>query len=191
MIQMITLRVFVFSFLALTIYSCGNNKDGRPDQEELKSKIENIEDSLKKLQTEESAYNQIPKSARIEQVNRLLDFYHNYPEEPFAAECLDKVHMVYSGMNDYYMAAKYADTLLNKFPDYPNRAMILESQASNYDIFIEPRDSAKVRYYYEILLKEYPKLEKEKRNDIRKRLKYNDLTFNEYLLQNRSETANK
>ncbi len=111
----------------------------------------------------------------------MLDYYHNYPEDTYAAECLDKVHMKYSGLNIHPRAVEYADTLLLKYPDYVNRAMVLESQGSTYDVFIQPRDTAKVRYYYELLLKENPKLDKDKRAGIKDRLKHLDMTFDEFI----------
>ena len=177
------------------IYSCGGKEEksatDRPDKKELISKIKYMEDSLKGLQANLNQTKQIPNLTRLELVNRLLDFYHYYPEEPYAAECLDKAHMVYTGMNVYVRAVQYADTLLQKYPDYPNRAIVLESQGSSYDIFIQPRDSAKVRYYYELLLKENPNLDKEKRQGINERLRYNNLNFDQYLEKKMNEIASK
>ena len=41
--------------------------------------------------------------------------------------------------------------------------MILESMANAYDMFIQPRDISKVQQYNNMLLKENPKMDKEKR----------------------------
>jgi hypothetical protein len=54
----------------------------------------------------------------------------------------------------------------------------LESLASTYDVLIEPRDAEKVKYYYELLLKE--KIKASKRKDIENRLKHIDMDFFEY-----------
>ena len=59
--------------------------------------------------------------------------------------------------------------------------MILESQASNFDIFYEPRDTSKIRYYYTLLLKENPTMNKDKKQGIEMRLKHLNLTFDEYI----------
>ena len=59
--------------------------------------------------------------------------------------------------------------------------MVLESLAGAYDVFVIPRQKAKVQYYYEMLLKENPKMDAEQRKQIEKRLKYIDLTFDEYV----------
>lgn len=175
--------IFFVLFLALTIVSCSENKskNDKPTKESLKARIKEMEDSIRGLQANLSEIKQIPNLTHFELINRLLDYYHNYPEDPFAAECLDKVHMKYSGLNIPERAAQYADTLLLEYPKYPNRAMVLESQGSNFDVFIQPRDTAKVRYYYNLLLKENPKMDKEKRSGIEDRLKHLDMNFDEFI----------
>lgn len=178
--------LYLLFTLTVALCSCGDGEEkgsqgDRPSKEELKEKITYMEDSIKGLTARLKEIKQIPNLTRMELINRLLDYYHYYPEDPYSAQCLDKVHMAYSGMNVQVRAVQYADTLLEKYPDYVNRAMVLESQGSSYDIFIQPRDSAKVRYYYELLLKENPKMEKDKREGIKDRLKHNNLTFDEYI----------
>lgn len=164
------------------IQSCGDDSSAeKATKEELKSNIKVMEDSLKGLQADLKDVKQIPNLTYFELINRLVEYYHNYPEDPYSAECLDKVHMAYSGLNIHVKAVQYADTLLEKYPKYPNRAMVLESQGSAYDIFIQPRDIAKIRYYYELLLKENPNMDKEKRKGIEERLKHLDMTFDEYI----------
>lgn len=170
--------------LALAIYSCGSDDSeagDRPSKEQLLSNIKVMEDSLKGLQANLNKTKQIPNLTHFELINRLLEYYHNYPEDPYSAECLDKVHMKYSGLGIHIRAAQYADTLLQKYPDYPNRAMVLESQGSTYDVFIEPRDKKKVKYYYQMLLDENPNLDKEKRAGIEDRLKHINMTFDQYI----------
>lgn len=176
----IYLVVLVLGFAS----ACGNDKtkEGeKPSKEELVSRIKEMEDSLKGLQANLNETKQIPNLTHFELIDRLLAYYHNYPEDPYSAECLDKVHMKYSGLNIPIRAAQYADTLLNKYPDYPNRAMVLESQGSTYDVFIQPRDTSKVRYYYELLLKENPKMAQDKREGIKDRLNHLDMNFDEFI----------
>lgn len=176
----------IFVAVSAVLVACGGKSSGesateKPTKEGLVNKIKEMEDSLRNLQANASQVKQVPNLTRIEYINRLLEFYHNFPEDPQASECLDKVHMVYSGMNVHIRAIQYADTLLTKYPDYVNRAMVLESVGSSYDIFMQPRDSAKVRFYYEKLLKENPKMDKEKIKGIQERLKYNHLNFDQYI----------
>jgi hypothetical protein len=169
--------------IVLGLDSCGTKKkeDEKPTKEALKAAIVEMEDSLRGLQANLSTIKQIPNLTHFELINRLLAFYQNYPEDPYAPECLDKVHMKYAGLNIPTRAMEYADTLLLKYPKYPNRAMVLESQGSNYDIFIQPRDTAKVRYYYTLLLQENPKMDKEKIAGIKDRLAHLEMDFDTFI----------
>ena len=175
---------FILAIHILVIVSCsgGNSEKGdKPSKQELKERIKEMEDSIRGLQANLAEIKQIPNLTHFELINRLLDYYHNYPEDTYAAECLDKVHMKYSGLNIPIRAAQYADTLLIEYPKYANRAMVLESQGSNFDVFIQPRDTSKIRYYYELLLKENPKMDKEKREGIRDRLNHLEMNFDEFI----------
>lgn len=178
------ITLLFFTGLLAFVYSCGNDGSGKgekPSKEELIGRIKEMEDSLKGLQANLADIKKIPNLTHFELINRLLDYYHNYPEDQYSAECLDKVHMKYSGMNIHLRAVQYADTLLLKYPKYANRAMVLESQGSTYDIFMQPRDTTKVRYYYEMLLKENPKMDREKRAGIKDRLDHLDMNFDEFI----------
>ena len=180
------LKMFVFTLGLTSFYavnSCSNSdiKSDKPSKEDLRARIKEMEDSLKGLQVNIQEVKQIPNLTHFELINRLLDYYHNYPKDSYSAECLDKVHMKYSGMNIHQRAVEYADTLLEKFPKYVNRALVLESQGSAYDIFIQPRDTSKVRKYYTMLLEENPKMEKDKAEGIRDRLRHLDMNFDQFI----------
>ena len=173
---------FLLIVLTTFLFSC-NTKDNVSEnqnnsKEELKELILQKEDSLMLLQKENV---KIPIEKKYELIHTLLNYYDVFPNDKYSPVCLDKVHMSYSALGVYHNAVKYADILIKKYPKYSNRPMILESQASNYDIFLEPRDTAKVRYYYTLLLKENPTINKDKKDGILKRLKHLDLSFNEYI----------
>lgn len=154
-------------------------------QDNLKDEI-----SSKETQLKEASENQVPGEAlgtegQEELIELLYSYYVEYPEDSaYAATCLDKIHMAYSAMGDYEKSAMYGDTLLNYYKNYINRPMILESQANNYDFFIKPRDTAKVRYYNELLLEENPDLPDEKCVAIQDRLDNLHLTLEELILKN-------
>ena len=169
----------LFSILMLVILtSCGSGND----QTQMRDKIIAMEDSISVLTKNLSPGEQLGESVNLELIELLTSYYRTYPEDVYAPEYLDKVHMVYSAMGKYELSTKYADTLLTNYKDYINRAMIIESQASTYDIFLKPRDKEKVRYYYELLLKENPDLPKEKVDEIKFRLKNRDLTIDQLIL---------
>jgi tetratricopeptide (TPR) repeat protein len=176
--------MFVFAIGLSLMYACGGglneDEEGKVGRVELKSRIKEMEDSISDLQANLSQTKTIPNLTHFELINRLLDYYHAYPEDDYAAECLDKVHMKYAGLNILTRAVQYADTLLEKYPNYINRAMVLESQGSSYE-YIQPRDTSKIRYYYTKLLKENPKMDREKREGIKLRLRHLDLTFEEFI----------
>ena len=178
------ITMFVFALGLSLMYACGGglkvDEEGKVGRVELKSRIKEMEDSIRDLQANLPQTKTIPNLTHFELINRLLDYYHAYPEDDYAAECLDKVHMKYAGLNILTRAVQYADTLLQKYPKYINRAMVLESQGSSYE-FIEPRDTAKIRYYYTKLLKENPKMDREKREGLKLRLRHLDLTFEEFI----------
>lgn len=171
--------IWMYVLLTLVLSSCS----GSSAQDELRKKISEKEEELTKAS--ESETTEIGDNTKhLELVELLLSYYRAYPKEVDAPGCLDKVHMVYSALGEYRMAAAYGDTLLMNYPDYVNRPMILESQASAYDFYLQPRDTSKVRYYYELLLKEFPDLPKEKQEEIKDRLDHLELTFDELILKN-------
>jgi hypothetical protein len=175
--------IFVLGILIICFNSCGSSVVGsnKPSKEELKGGIKEMEDSLKGLQANIHDIKQIPNLTQFELINRLLDYYHNYPQDPYSAECLGKVHMKYTGMNIHERAVQYGDTLLEKFPKYVNRALVLESQGSTYDVFIQPRDTVKIRKYYTMLLKENPNIDQDKASGLRDRLAHLDMNFDEFI----------
>ncbi|MCT4560036.1 MAG: hypothetical protein N4A41_01550 [Crocinitomicaceae bacterium] len=182
---------FLVPVLVLLAVGCGQNSEevkAEVSLQELKDRVNNYQDSLEVIQKNNGTISSLNK---IELVNRYLDIYHNYPKSDEAPVALDRIHMLYSGMGAYVKSVEYADTLLELYPDYKGRALILESQGSSYDIFIQPRDTAKVRFYYNILLEENPDMDSEKRDGIVNRLKFNHLDFDSYINMKVEEMAKK
>lgn len=169
----------------LCLNACSNNdsansadqiKGGSMSNEGLKNAIKQMEDSIVTMQ---KTNKNIPSLAQIELINRLKLFYHAFPTDKYAADCLFKIHIKYSDLNSQKNAMAYGDTLLKNFPNYSNRDFLLESMGSSYDVVIEPRDTSKVRYYYTMLLKEGA-ISAAKREDLKLRLKYIKLDFFKY-----------
>jgi hypothetical protein len=175
-----TRYVFIHLAILLLFHSCTitPSSESGPTAEDLKEVITEKEDSLKKLQAENR---EIPNQKHYELIQSLLNFYRAYPQDSYAPVCLDKIQMSYSGLGVFSKAMSFADTLIIQYPNYVNRAMVLESQASNYDIFNFSRDTAKVRYYYNLLLTENPKLEKDHRKNIEMRLKHLELDIEQFI----------
>jgi hypothetical protein len=168
----------LFSFFLL---SCSDSATHQTDKENLKERITTYEDSLAKLQNDPKKAVQITSLAQIELINRLLAYSRAFPKDTFSADCLFKTHMIYEHLRAPREARAYGDTLLSRFPQFKNRLLVYESLGSSYDIN-EPRDTAMVRKYYDLLLKE-PKVPAQKKKDIKARLANLDLTFEEYILK--------
>ncbi len=157
----------------------------KPSKNDLLVSIHKMEDSL---------LTNLPKNpternlASYELIDNYLQYFRNYPNDSYAAECLDRVQMIYTGLNLPKRAVVYADSLLQEYPNYNNRKLVLENQASTYDMFILPRDTIKARYYYERILDEFPNESKVYLDDIKFRLKNLKLTIPE-LIEIRSKST--
>ncbi|MCH2225373.1 MAG: hypothetical protein MK066_11450 [Crocinitomicaceae bacterium] len=170
------------------IVSCGgetkNDKSYKTEVPEASVLIEGIkvlEDSVLKLSMDLNGPKQMKGLAQQALIEKLLLLYRTYPKHEKAPSCLDKVQMAYSTIGVHELAAKFADTLLMKYPKYENRLLIIESQITNYDQFIKPRDKEKVKSYYEMIFKDFPNLSEEKKEDYQFRLDNIDLTFDELI----------
>jgi hypothetical protein len=137
-----------------------------------------MEDSITTLSTQKTTGAMLSLSQQ-ELINRLTAYYRNYPEDPYSADCLFKVQMVYSGLNAHRKSIAYGDTLLKQFPGYKNKYLAIESNIAALDVFIEPRDTAEIHRYYKMLLNDndYPSA---KKTEIRRRLTYLELSIFDY-----------
>jgi hypothetical protein len=179
----------IIGMLCMGMLSCSVNSSSKENTSEtnakmLKDNIVEMEDSLSRMagsNISPTAYN----LAHFELINRLESYYKSFPKDSYSAECLFKIHMLYSGLNSHMKSVAYGDTLLRAFPDYKNKHLLLESMASSFDLFITPRDTAAIRKYYNMLLSDNS-YTKEKKQQIRMRLKFLHLTFMEYADKNRN-----
>jgi hypothetical protein len=171
----------LFFISILILAACQNSPEKQSKKTELRDRITSYEDSLATLQKDPKKAAQITSLAQIELINRLKAYSRAFPKDTFSADCLFKTHMIYEQLRAPLEARAYADTLLERFPNYKNRSLLLESLASSYDMNM-PRDTTKVRYYFNLLLQE-PTTTKEQKMDIKKRLAQLELTFEQYIIQ--------
>lgn len=185
-----TLVCFVSSLFISVLLSCNESNNTTPeprplDKESLRASIKEMEDSLSKS-SKFSSNGVALNLSQIELINRLTWYYRNYPEDSYSADCLFKVQMLYSGLNAHRKSIAYGDTILMKFPFYKNKHLVIESNVATLDMFLEPRDTAMIRKYYNMLLSddEYPK---SKKSEITRRLRFIHLSILDYanLQQNR------
>ena len=171
----------LFFICILILAACQDSPEKQSKKTELRNRITSYEDSLATLQKDPKKAAQITSLAQIELINRLKAYSQAFPKDTFSADCLFKTHMIYEQLRAPIEARAYADTLLERFPNYKNRSLLLESLASSYDMNM-PRDTTKVRYYFNLLLQE-PTTTKEQKMDIKKRLAQLALTFEQYIMQ--------
>ncbi len=171
----------LFFICILILAACQDSPEKQSKKTELRNRITSYEDSLATLQKDPKKAAQITSLAQIELINRLKAYSQAFPKDTFSADCLFKTHMIYEQLGAPLEARAYADTLLERFPNYKNRSLLLESLASSYDMNM-PRDTTKVRYYFNLLLQE-PTTTKEQKMDIKKRLAQLALTFEQYIMQ--------
>lgn len=174
------MRILLGLSLAILLLACGAEESAT----DLKEVIESLEDQLNKESATNSDETELLRDSLA---NTLLKCYQADRQDKSAPEYLDKLQMIYSAKRDYATAAAYADTLIENYPNYANRLLVIESQYTNYDMFIQPRDVEKARYYLEMLLKEDKKMDKQTRADFEYRLEYMDLTIEQLMQQNMTE----
>lgn len=177
--------------LSLLLWQCADSNKQPQTDEEMEALMEVYEDSLLTYGQKQEEFAVVTAtSGRFTEV--MLTYAKDYPDAKKAPECLDKAHMLLTVAGDMKEAVKWGELLIEKYPAYPNRPMVLENLALAYDYSIEPRDSNKVRKYYELLLKENPDMDTEKRDDIERRLLMNDVPFERYQeLMMQEETENQ
>ena len=152
--------IFLSTLSFFFLFSCGESAEHKSKKVNLREGITAYEDSLANLQKDPQKAAKITSLAQIELINRLLAYSKAFPKDTFSADCLFKTHMIYEQLSAPREARAYGDTLLERFPDYKNRLLVIESLGSSYDINA-PRDTAMVRKYYTLLL-ESPKIPTQK-----------------------------
>lgn len=184
--------------IAAMVVSCGGedetNKEGDgkfysteiPDAEVLRVGIKQLEDSISKVTQPNGDGKKVTNLLKQACLEKLKLMYRAYPNDKDAAASLEKVYMMYSGMGATDLSAKYADTLIEKYPKYNQTWLALQSNAYHYDQEVVPRNKEKVRYYLEKLLKDYPNLDPEIIEVTKFRLETIDLTFDELIKKQNS-----
>ncbi len=162
--------------LALVMASCGGSKN----EVSVHKRIDMYEDSVQQWGGGLGTPERIDAFAD-RYIAVLLEAYEEEPENPKNPEYLDRVHMWYATKGDSKEAIKWATKIIEAYPKYENRMMVLSSIAEMYDE-AEPRDSVKVREYYTLILKENPKMDEERKEEIEQRLKHNNLSLMDYMI---------
>lgn len=172
----------VFALFSWCLLSCNEEKKKVTKQDYVES-FKAYEDSIKANETA-----LVDSKKGVQYAEKCLEIAHKFPKDKDAPEYMDKAHMIFANMGLHGRSVALADSIILMYPLYKNRAMVLQSAATTYDMMILPRKKDKVKKYYEMLLKENPKMPAEQRKDIEFRLEHIDLTFEELVeLQQQSK----
>ncbi|WP_300665050.1 hypothetical protein [Fluviicola sp.] len=174
--------------MVLFVLGCSSKEESAKEGPE-NSKEQTLQEAVKDVKTFEDSLKSASASGKLEfdqqaavaYAEKCLSVYHRFPKTDEAPRYLDKAHIIFASVGLHQRSVILADSLIAMYPTYKNRAMVLESLAGAYDVFVIPRQKTKVKYYYEMLLKENPEMDAEQRKQIENRLKYIDLTFDEYV----------
>jgi hypothetical protein len=168
----------VFS-LVFAIFSCGEaekKSEKKNDLAGMEAALKTYEDSLN------VKANGIPNpTVAVAYAEKCLAITHAFPKSKEAPKYMNKAHIIFSSVGLHQRSVIIGDSLIRNYPMYEKRAMVLESLASSYDVFIQPRKKDKVKLYYEMLLREDKAMSTEQKAQIEKRLKYIDLSFEEFI----------
>lgn len=182
------MKTLFLTGMVLLVLGCAS-KEGSEKGAQQSGDKQTLEGAVKEVKTFEDSLKSVSASGKLEfnqqvavtYAEKCLNVYHRFPKTEEAPRYLDKAHIIFASVGLHQRSVILADSLIAMYPTYKNRAMVLESLAGAYDVFVIPRQKAKVQYYYEMLLKENPKMDAEQRKQIENRLKYVDLTFDEYV----------
>lgn len=173
------MRLSVFGIVGfLLVASCSGESTKEGEKISLKSmqtKLKQFEDSL---QVKRGVNDQ---DLAVRYAEKCLAIAEAYPKDETAPKYIDKAHVIFASVGLHQRSVIIADSLVRKYPAYKNKLMVLESLASSYDLFIHPRQKDQVKKYYQMMLTEFPDMPKEQKETIERRLKYIDLTFEEYI----------
>ncbi len=185
----------IVGVLLIGVAACGddsNDSEGEnnfyktevPEERVLLQGVKELNDSLARAEADTDPLKKhIPNMVRLALIEKHLLLYRSFPKSKNAPYSLHEVQIQYGMINAHNLAVKYGDTLLQEYPDYPNRMIVIEDQIINYDSYLKPWDKEKVKYYYDLLVKENTDLPEDKMKDIEFRLANMDKTLEEIMME--------
>lgn len=165
--------------MVMFLFACGGTPEKPKTVEDAVEQVKKFEDSLRALKVDPNRLTD-PKLGVL-YAEKCLSVAHQFPKSEQAPASMDKAHIIFASLGMHARSVAIGDTLIRDYPTYKNRPMVLQSLASAYDLFLQPRRKDKVLFYYNLLLKENPNFPKDEREMIENRIKYIDLTFEQMI----------
>ncbi len=177
-------KIFLGLLSSILVLSCGGNTEL---DAEVEQRIAAYEDSLANM-IRNPLTHEHSEVLLQNYVVLLEDAVTEAPQHPMAATYMDRIHMLSSAQRDLEKSLKYGVRVIEDYPEYVNRAMVLKSVAYMYDAEKQPRDTSMVRKYYQIYLNENSGIEVDEKDMIDKRLLMLHVPFDKFLILEQSLT---
>ncbi len=175
------MKTIYFSLIILLSVAACSESSQQTVEEKSKELLENFkryEDSLGVMGQKSQITN---STSAVAYAEKCISVAEQIPKSKEAPKLLDKAHMIFCNFNMHRRSLAPAQMLIEKYPSYKNRPMVIQSVASAYDLFILPRQKDQAKKYYKMYLSEYPKLPKAEKEQIQFRLDNIDLTMEELI----------
>ena len=171
--------ILFFAILVQVLFtvSCSNNSGEKSDNvEDTTATVANAKPDKQKLYSqimdlEKEVFDTTKSINRGVAINLMLlyaRYAHDFPNDSLSPEFLYKAAEVARGAGDGKNAVRYFKLILDKYPDYPKRAISVFMLAFTYENLLN--DTANARKYYTEFIKEYPN--HEFADDAKQLLKY-------------------
>jgi hypothetical protein len=181
------MKKLAYLIFVLTIFGCSNDHSSTKPTK--KSKSGNVKVDLWNdvKAAEDSLYSKknSNKAKNIHYMNyfsKLTEFYTKFPTDPKADSCLFAICSTETGFpighaKHIKIQEQYGDTLILKYPKSKFRKMTIQNLVYMYDQSTKNRSTAKLNYYYKLLLADSLTTTDEKK-EIEARLKTIDEPIN-------------
>ena len=157
-------KLTILLFIGILVASCGSKQGPPSTSEEALEQVKLFEDSLRSLKVDPDRLTD-PKLGVL-YAEKCLSVAHQFPKSKEAPASMDKAHIIFASLGMHARSVAVGDTLIRNYPTYKNRPMVLQSLATAYDVFLQPRRKDKVAYYYDLLLRENTNMAKDQREAI-------------------------
>lgn len=182
------MKKIVFAIITLSVLAaCGDATENTKIEVPAVVSADNMLENLKKIDDSISnvitnaikEQKKVPVAAYQKAIEQHLAFYNAYATDERAAESLDKAQSFYTQLKAEDKARIWRDTIIYNFKGYKNRPRVLETQGFSYDY--DNYQPEKMKFYYTMLLEDYPNMDSVKREEVQFRLDHIDLSFEELI----------
>ena len=162
------MRWYIYILLVLFSFGCSRSNDTSKNRKIGSTNLSRVEKRIVVLEGRlKQSYQKIMThgvdTLPIKTIHQLEANYKRAfqlgPKNERSALYLDKLQQLYLQEKKYRLSLTWTDSLLNHFPAYNQKAILLLNAATTAELYL--KDQEMMRYYYERLLREHPKLKKE------------------------------